>query len=184
MQTWYSHEVIHHHSTFRNNQVIQFSNPGEEALLRGKLIANGHAHVLEHDYGLRVGSLRLFIRYIFPTIPLVVMGCMLFGQWFGFSAIIFLIIMPLMSEYVHPLLHMPYEEAYEHAPIVLKPLVKTEYFRFLARYHWLHHENPAANFNLLLGGDYLFGTYRTATSVELVEMARIGLHVPVPRQPS
>ena len=175
LRAWYSHCVIHHFGTFHVNHVTQFTGAEEETRLRWKLAAVGKEHIPEQDYGLRVGSPGEFLRYVAPTLPIMALVCWLGGGWFSLGAVVPLIVMPLMSEFIHPLLHLSYDEARKAALPFLKPLVETKYFRYVARHHWLHHRQLDVNFNLMLGGDYILGRHRAPTRGELSEMAAIGL---------
>lgn len=177
LRAWYSHCVVHHFATFRENHVTQFSSAEEERRLRRKLAAEGKGHILAQGYGLRVGDPGEFLRYVAPTLPFVALVCWLGGGWFSLGAVVPFIVMPLMSQLIHPLLHLSYDEARKAAPALLKPLVATGCFRYLARYHWLHHRHLDVNFNLMPGGDYLLGRHRAPTRAELAEMAAIGLFV-------
>lgn len=175
LRAWYSHCVIHHFGTYCENHVTQFSSAEEETRLRRKLAAVGKGHIPAQDYGLRVGGPAEFLRYVAPTLPFVALVCWFGGGWFSLGAVVPLIVMPLMSEFIHPLLHLTYDEACEAAPPFLKPLVATRYFRYVACYHWLHHRHLDVNFNLMLGGDYILGRHRAPTRAEFAEMAAIGL---------
>jgi hypothetical protein len=49
-------------------------------------------------------------------------------------------------------------------------------FRFLRMYHFLHHQHPQQNFNVVLPlWDYVLGTAATATEQDLAEAGRIGI---------
>jgi len=44
-------------------------------------------------------------------------------------------------------------------------------YKFLARYHWLHHRYPGKNFNVVFPcADYILGTTAHATEADLVKM--------------
>jgi len=48
-------------------------------------------------------------------------------------------------------------------------------FRFLARYHFLHHRYPRRNYNVIIPiADILMGTFAEARSCDLREMLRLG----------
>ncbi len=175
LRTWYSHCVIHHFGTYRENHVTQFSSAEEEARLCRKLAAGGKGHIPVQNYGLRVGGPGEFLRYVAPTLPLIALVCWLGGGWFSLGAVVPLIVMPLMSEFIHPLLHLTHDAAREAAPPLLKPLVATRYFRHVACHHWLHHRHLDVNFNLMLSGDYILGCHRAPTRAELAELAAMGL---------
>ncbi len=175
LRAWYSHCVVHHFMTYRENHVAQFSSAEEEARLRRKLEAGGKGHIPAQDYGLRVGGPGEFLRYLAPTLPVMVLVFWLGGGWFSLGAVVPLMVMPLVSEFVHPLLHLTNEQARKAAPPLLKPLVATRYFRHVACHHWLHHRHLDVNFNLMLSGDYILGCHRAPTRAELAELAAMGL---------
>ena len=177
LRAWYAHHVVHHLRTFRRDHVTQFSSPGEEARLRSGLVAQGRGHIVEQDYGLRVGGPGEFLRYVAPTLPVFLAACWLGGAWFTAGAALPFLAMPLVSELVHPYVHMGHERAAREAPALLRPLLATRYFRSVARHHWLHHRYTDCNYNLLLGGDFLLGVHRRPGPGDLAEMAAIGLSV-------
>jgi len=49
-------------------------------------------------------------------------------------------------------------------------------YKFLARYHYLHHRYPHKNFNVVLPlADYVLGTHMRASTSDLEEMYQLGL---------
>ena len=177
LRTWYSHSVIHHFGTYRDNHVSQFTGAEEKSRLRRKLAVRGREDIPAQDYGLRVGGPVDLVRYVLPTLPIWALACWIGGGWFSLGAIVPLIVMPLMSEFIHPLLHMTYEEANEAAPPLIKPLLTTRYFRWVVSHHWLHHRHLEVNFNLMPGGDYILRCHKAPTPAELAEMSAMGLFV-------
>lgn len=182
LRAWYSHTVVHHHMTFRHHYLEQFSSDEEEHRLREKLIASGRGHIIGQSYGLKVGPLIDYFLYVAPTLPVMALvfaagGLWLDGYAFHVGALVPLVAMPLMSEFVHPLLHLSHDRAVQEAPALLRPLVRSRYFRFAARHHWLHHRHPQVNFNTMLAGDWLLGTAKAPTVDELEEMKALGLCV-------
>jgi hypothetical protein len=177
LRAWYSHHVIHHLRTYRRDHVTQFSCPEEEERLRSGLVASGRGHVVDQSYGVRVGGPGEFLRYVGPTLPVFIAACWLGGPWLTVGAALPLLVMPLVSEYVHPYVHMSHERALRDAPRFLRPLMATGYFRFIVRHHWLHHRYLDCNFNLLPGGDFLLGVHRRPSPQDMAEMAAIGLSV-------
>lgn len=175
LDRWYSHAIVHHRMTYRNSYVRQFSSAEEKEKLILKLAEAGNGHVSAQSFGLRVGGPIEHLRYILPTAPYVLIACWCGGAWFSIGAILPLIIMPLMSEFIHPLLHLPYEVALRTAQPFIKPFVETGYFKYVARHHWLHHRHPESNFNLMLGGDLILRCHRSPTPAEIAEMSEIQL---------
>jgi hypothetical protein len=48
-------------------------------------------------------------------------------------------------------------------------------YKFLARYHWLHHKYPSKNFNVVFPfADYVLGTNVKANEAEVEEMRQLG----------
>jgi hypothetical protein len=175
LDRWYSHYVIHHCSTFKQNYVTQFSTQQEIDACTAKLESENNHHIIKQSFGLRVGSPIDYFSYAIPTLPFIIFACYFGNVSFACGAILPLIIMPLMSQFIHPLLHLDYQRALKTAHPFLLPFVRTRYFRYIARHHWLHHKHPKCNFNLILGGDLLFRCHRSPTSDELREMKNIGL---------
>ncbi len=178
MNAWYSHCIVHHFQTYKGNYVTQFSCAKQERALREKLLRQGRWKIVRKRYGLRLGGPGEFLIYLTPTVPLFFVVCWFGGFWFTLGALPFLPLMAMMSEFIHPYLHLSHDQARRNAPPLLRPLIGTSYFRFLSRYHWLHHRYPDHNFNLLFGGDVLLGCYRRPTESDLVDMKAIGLSMP------
>ena len=83
---------------------------------------------------------------------------------------------PLLSNWVHPYLHMSHERALSEAPPLLRWFLGTWYARAMARNHFIHHRyGGTSNFNLVLGADILRGVWRRASARDYEVMQRIGL---------
>ena len=49
------------------------------------------------------------------------------------------------------------------------------YFRLIARHHFMHHQDPSKNFNIVIPlADFLFGTYKKPCFGDIREMIRLG----------
>jgi hypothetical protein len=67
---------------------------------------------------------------------------------------------------IHLEMHKPEQRTFSNWPI----------YKFLARYHWLHHKYPDKNFNVVFPfADYILGTSVRANQAELDNMQKIGL---------
>ena len=63
--------------------------------------------------------------------------------------------------HIHLEMHKPEQRNFSTWPI----------YRFLARYHWLHHRYPDKNFNVVFPlADYVLGTSACANEVDLQRM--------------
>lgn len=176
IRTRYSHHVIHHIKTFRQDFVTQFRNNAERQAVDAELRAR-HEHgeiIRRSNYAVKLhgsGSM-VFVAPLLPAVPVVL--------WLGGIEVVLgcslaLLLPPLLSNYVHPYLHMPHAKAVSDAPLVLSLLLRTWYFRAMARNHYMHHRYVASNFNLLLGGDLLRFKYRRPSAKDLDDMGRLGL---------
>lgn len=176
IRTRYSHHVVHHTRTFRKNHVTQFRGPEEKEVLDKELAERG-AHgqiILKSNYAVKLhgsGAL-VFVAPLVPAIP--IMG-LLAGVWATVGTCITLTLPPLLSNFIHPYLHMPHERAISEAPLLTSWLLRTWYFRAMARNHFMHHRYVASNFNLLLGGDWLRGRSRKPSEKDLADMQALGL---------
>jgi len=178
LRTRYSHHVIHHCRTFKQDYVTQFRNVAERETLNLELAGRGsHGRIIQRShYAVRLhgsGSL-VFISPLLPVIPLTFM---MMGGWATIGACVALALPPLFSYFIHPYLHLPHERAVREAPFLTAWLLKRWYFRAMARNHYMHHRYIASNFNLVLGGDLLRGRYRRPSSKDLSEMQRLGLRI-------
>ena len=176
IRTRYSHHVIHHIKTFRQDFVTQFRSDAEREEVDAELRTRHHHGeiILRSNYAVKLhgsGSL-VFVAPLLPAVPVVLW---LGGFWVMLGCALALLLPPLLSNYAHPYLHMPHARAIAEAPPVLSLLLRTWYFRAMARNHYMHHRYVASNFNLLLGGDLLRFKYRRPSAKDLDEMARLGL---------
>ena len=172
-RAYYRHAVVHHGLTFRKNHVTQFVSVEEKAVVDRITQRAADERIRAERYGLTVG-LRAFVTYNLTVLPIIPVVVILAGPWATAGASV-LVVTPLLSMLIHPYLHREHEAATREAPAVLAFLLKTRYFQAVSRHHYLHHKYPECNFNLLLGGDFLLGTYRKAGAQDLREIAAIGL---------
>lgn len=178
LRTRYSHHVIHHCRTFKQDYVTQFRNDAEREALNLELAERGsHGRIIRRScYAVRLhgsGSL-VFVSPLLPVIPVTFVTM---GYWSTIGACMALALPPLFSNFIHPYLHLPHERAVREAPFFTAWLLKRWYFRAMARNHYMHHRYVASNFNLVLGGDLLRGSYRRPSSNDLSEMQRLGLRI-------
>lgn len=175
--SWYSHHVVHHYRTFRQDHVTQFTSAGEEAVLRDDLTRRGKRQIALNSYGLRVGSPTEFIKYVYPHVPHYALLCWLGGIWFTAGALLPVLMYQWLAHYVHPYLHMNYAQALTTASPLMRPFLRSRYFRFLAQHHFLHHKYVHCNYNLLLGGDLVWQRQRYPSREDYREMQALGLYV-------
>lgn len=178
LRTRYSHHVVHHCRTFKQDHVTQFRNDAEREALNLELAGRGsHGQIIRRShYAVRLhgsGSL-VFISPLLPVIPVTFM---MMGPWATIGACAALALPPLFSHFIHPYLHLPHERAVGEAPLLTAWMLKRWYFRAMARNHYMHHRYVASNFNLVLGGDLLRGRYRRPSPKDLSEMQRLGLRI-------
>lgn len=178
IRTRYSHHVVHHRRTFKQDYVTQFRSEPERESLDQELANFGyHGQIIQRScYAVRLhgsGAL-VFIAPLLPAIPLTAFTL---GVWGTVGSCIALTLPPLFSHFIHPYLHMPHEQALREAPRTTAWLLRRWYFRSMARNHYMHHRYVASNFNLVLGGDVLRWRYRAPAVRDLREMQRLGLRI-------
>lgn len=66
---------------------------------------------------------------------------------------------------IHLEMHKPEQRFFSQWPV----------YKFLARYHWLHHKHPNKNFNVVFPlFDYVLGSHASATAADREQMALLG----------
>jgi hypothetical protein len=176
IRTRYSHHVIHHRRTFKQDFVTQFRSNAERAALDAELRQQG-AHgkmILESRYAVKLHGSGALV-FVAPLLPAMMFAGICFNAPTAAGATVALALPALLSNFVHPYLHMRHDEALLQAPWFISLLLRTWYFRAMARNHYMHHRYVASNFNLLLGGDLLRLTYRRPGPTDLAVMARLGI---------
>jgi hypothetical protein len=177
LHSWYSHHVVHHYRTYKNDYITQFTSEEEETKLREDLTAMGKKQIALNSYGLRVGSPKEWVKYSYPHLPHYLTMCFIGGGWFSVGAIFPLFFYEWLAHYIHPYMHMPYEQALKTASPLMRLFLLTPYFKFLAQHHYLHHRYVDCNFNLLLGGDIIWQCQRFANEEDILELKKLGLFV-------
>ncbi|MCC6511824.1 MAG: hypothetical protein IT423_22170 [Pirellulaceae bacterium] len=174
----YGHAIVHHGKTFRTDHVTQFQGADEQASLDRELTESGHASFVALRYGLITNFLGSLNYAGGPIAVSLGLSFLIYGRVhpsFLAGACLPIVTTPALSIYIHPYLHLPRHLAHSSAPILVSWILRSAYGDWARRHHYVHHRQPSVNFNLLPGGDYLFGTYRKATDDELVDMRKIGL---------
>lgn len=173
-KAYFSHHIIHHCRTFRRNHVTQFRSQQEQDLLNAELTGFHGALIQRERYGLSLVGVGI-LMFLMPVIGFLPLIYWLLGGWALIGALIPFTFYPMSSKYLHPYLHMRYDEALRSAPPLLRWFLRTRYCRFIYRHHYLHHRYVRCNYNLLFGGDLLLGVYRRATPADLEDLRAIGL---------
>lgn len=176
--SWYSHHVVHHYRTFKQDHVTQFTSTPEEQDLRHNLAEMGKRQISLNSYGLRVGAPKEWFKYMYPHLPHYSLLCWLGGGWFTLGALGPLFFYGWLAHYVHPYLHLSYDQALKTCSPLMRPFLHSAYFKFLAQHHYLHHRYVDTNFNLLLGGDFFWRRQRFASEADRQDMLKLGLFVP------
>lgn len=176
IRTRYSHHVIHHRRTFKQDFVTQFRSEEERQALDLELEKrSSHGRIIRRsNYAVRLHGSGALV-FVAPLLPAVPLALALLGSWGVVGVCMALALPPLFSHFIHPYLHMPHGQAVRAAPAPIAWLLKRGYFRAMARNHYMHHRYVASNFNLVLGADHLRGRYRAPNDKDLAEMQRLGL---------
>ena len=176
IRTRYSHHVVHHRMTFKQDHVTHFRNEPERQALDahlGQLGAHGQL-IRQSNYAVRLHGSGALV-FVAPLLPAIPLAFYTLGAWGLLAACLALLLPPLFSHFIHPYLHMSHERAVNAAPFATAWLLQRWYFRAMARNHYMHHRYVASNFNLVLGGDLLRRRHRACNQADLAEMQRLGL---------
>lgn len=173
-----SHSGVHHGMTYRPKYTEQFESPEQQAQIDARLEkravedieavkARRYGLIIESDAALRMTALVLPFS--------AVLSWMTGLDWAGSAALMAssLLFIPHVN-FVHDYMHMSREKALQEANLPTKILLRSRYFAFVARNHFVHHESPNTNFNVLPGVDFLFGTFRKPTVEDLVKLRELG----------
>jgi hypothetical protein len=176
LRAYYSHHIVHHALTFRQDFVTQFRDPADKERLDRQLSGPLGDLIRREQYGLtlRGSGILAFNVPILPFLPLI--GFSL-GPWVLLGALPGLFAYSAITIFLHPYLHRRHDDAIREAPVVLRWLLRTRFVKAAARNHYLHHRYIRCNYNLLLGGDFLLGQHRAASAQDLADMRTLGLAV-------
>ncbi|MEM7475849.1 MAG: hypothetical protein AAF483_12730 [Planctomycetota bacterium] len=174
----YGHAVVHHSQTYRESHVKQFQNPEEQSKVDSGLVSRGYESYIRSRYGLVTDFLGIVFFVAPPIACCVLVAFAIYGTAsvpFLSAALAPISLAPWLSCQIHPYLHLSAEEAAEKAPLLTVLILATPYGKWVRMHHFVHHRYPRYNFNLLPGGDFLFGCYRRPSPADIEEMRRIGL---------
>lgn len=111
-------------------------------------------------------EIRLTVRKA-PIKALPIAALIALASWQG--AAIFVIVVTFhhwLWNKIHLEMHKPEGRSFSKWPV----------YKFLARYHYLHHVHPNKNFNVVFPfADYVLGTHVRASHADLKAMAELGL---------
>ena len=98
------------------------------------------------------------------------------GLFFPIEAVMFggwIVVHNLLQSMLHVEMHIPSRAKWRH----------TNVFRWLARHHFMHHQQPSRNLNIVCPlADYVLGTVARPTQGDIREMIEIGILLPSQRK--
>jgi hypothetical protein len=174
-EAYRSHTIIHHGHTYRDH-VTQFTSAAQKNSVDAMLSDRAGQRIISERYGATL-NLRSTLLFVCPILPVVIPLLLVLPLPAKAGFLVPVIIYPLMSKWIHPYLHMRYADAIQQAPRHLKWVLRTPYMQGVWRNHWMHHRYPRFNFNLILGGDWLRGVYRSPSERDLRRMRESGIPV-------
>jgi hypothetical protein len=184
-RAYYSHHVVHHHLTFRRDYARQFADPDDQHETDARIERHRRGYlrrIRAERYGLTLGGVGGYAMFVAPVVPAVTAIYLALGPAAAAAALLPLVVVyPLASEVVHPLLH---RRLAEHPPgwagWVGRWVCRRRVVRYVLMHHFVHHRDPGVNFNPLPGGDFLRGVGRRPTAAECAAMAALGVIEPQP----
>jgi hypothetical protein len=175
LQAFYAHHIIHHARTFRRDFVTQFMDDEERQRLDAILPPDHKDEIIRNKYGVTITGTST-IWFVAPVMPFVPLLYLAFGPIVTLSAAVpMFIVYPMMSKWLHPLIHKAEEDLLHTCTPFEQWVMNTWYMKLVVIDHFLHHEYIMCNFNLLRGGDFIRRKHRSPGSKDVREMRRIGL---------
>jgi len=151
---YYAHHIVHHQKTFKTGYTCQFSSPEEQKKLDDFLIEKFGKTDSQQNYGLTINTFYEYAMFILPAFFLLpILAFFLeFYQLVIFTVPLFFPL--LLSKYIHPILHTNMKNRHW--------IYNNFYTRKIYKTHFIHHQDSSKNFNLLLGGDWIMGSYQAS----------------------
>ena len=170
-----SHTVIHHGRTFKKNHVQQFRSQEEQIELDHWLMnTRVGPRIIRERYGLSLAGAGI-LWFTAPVLPSFALYVWLLPPPMALASLVFLVLYPCSSMYLHPYLHMTKEEAMSAASRPMRWFLGTQYVQFISRHHYLHHRYIHCNYNLLWLGDFILGHHRRPSKQDLDLMREIDM---------
>ena len=176
LNSYFGHHIIHHGRTFKKNFFTQFRSSEDQIRVNQKLETKGHLGELikKEKYGLSLYGSGL-LKFSIPLMPFAILIFIHGGPWMFLGSLPTLMAYSMMSMFIHPYIHVPYQKVIEEAPFIISQFFKTKYMRIVVQNHFMHHLYPDNNFNLILGGDYILGYYRKPSAEDLEKMRELDI---------
>ncbi len=172
---YFSHNVIHHQKTFNYSYTKQFSRPHAKQSIDSKVEKIFGDAISRTHYGLTINTPKEIFAFMFPLVLLALVVGYYAQIWIAIGMILVSLLYPAMSMFLHPVLHLSdAAKSVRYGKLMLR-LLNTKYVQHITVYHYLHHKTPRWNYNLLLGGDWVFGCYRAPTKNDLNNLANDGI---------
>lgn len=179
-RSWFGHHVLHHRLTYFNDFSQQFESQAHKRKIDKILINKKYYKYFRTNYGLKVGNIGDMFMFTLPSlivmIIIIIISYNIYGSVFFVMAMgASIILMPLVSQFIHPLLHEKENKNQTNYSAVVQIIIKSRYFYYIKICHWLHHRHDDCNYNLLPIGDYILGFYRPPSCAETDEMKAAGI---------
>ena len=167
----------HHGATYQTDHVTQFDSPAQQAKLNASLKRHNDQAIIDDNYGLSISNGGV-LKWVLPTAAVegALVGAMVaLGVDFHLTTLPALagpaFLMPFMSKYVHPLLHLSRDKAMIAAGPITRWFLQTRAGRYISRQHFVHHaREEGVNYNLMPIADIFRGKNRAPTSAERKSM--------------
>ena len=162
---YFYHNTIHHRRTFVKSFFIQFHDQSQKRRLDRSLKGTIGEQLKANGYGLTIsGFWELFTFAAVPMAFISVGFALLSPTWLPVGILIALLPL-ILTRYLHPLLHIDPEQ--HRAGSLVNLICRASIFRYIQRYHFIHHKYGLVNFNLLPGADWVFQVCKRASSDEV-----------------
>ncbi|HTT99182.1 MAG TPA: hypothetical protein VMF58_14120 [Rhizomicrobium sp.] len=163
--TYMGHFVFHHIKTSNRNYTSQFSpdDPKDREVVDAELAHMGATgrFIKSTNYGMTLNPNSVLTGFLTPLPVQAGLIWLLHLNLFDAVALMapaWLYI--AASRNLHPYLHKTRGEIARTAGVCMRFVARTRYAEYISRAHWIHHKGGGGNYNLVPGGDLLFGDFR------------------------
>ena len=167
LMSFIEHQI--HRSLMHRKNILSGRLPAfKKVFEHHAILHHRHYHQIFHDEPVPHGQdrhLRLSMKEGFlEALPISVLLTTI--SWQGAMTLLIVVCLHhFIWNQIHMEMHKPEKRFFSHWST----------YKFLARYHYLHHRYPNKNFNVVLPlADYVLGTNIRASTSDLEEMYRLG----------
>jgi hypothetical protein len=181
----FEHGNVHHYLTYVHNYTQRFRSHQDEqklaTILSRRLSPKELRSMQACQYGASITwfGARYFMLPVYLNLMWIfaadgvanTLAVILADLIFGIPFVLF-------SKFVHPFLHLRYDDLRTPTSWLMRAFLCSSYGLAMRVLHFVHHRVPTRNYSLQIGADILRGRWLPPTEMDWENMLRIGLIAP------